>query len=452
MNRRNFVKNAGLTAFGAATINGNSLKAVEQGKIIHHAARAKNIIFMHMVGAPSQVDLFDHKPMLNKYAGKPLPESVTKEQKFAFISNTATAYPSPWKFKQHGESGAIVSELLPHFSKIVDDVAIVRSMHTDEFNHGAGELFMHTGFGRLGRPGFGAWVNYALGSENENLPSYAVLSSGSGTAAGNNLWRTGFLPSKFQGVKLRNGKDPVLYLKDPQGMTRQNRRKMVDALAKLNQLQYRQDQDEDIMTRTAQFQMAYRMQDSVPEAMDISRESEATLKMYGIKNNESGFAKNCLLARRMVERGVRFVQLFDGDWDHHGEIEKLLPKKCGQIDQPMSALIQDLKQRGLLDETLVIWGGEFGRTPMAQGVGGRDHHNSAFTMWLAGGGIKGGVNLGVTDDFGFAPVQDGVHIHDLHATALHLLGIDHERLTYRYLGRDFRLTDVHGKVVRKAII
>ena len=234
-------------------------------------------------------------------------------------------------------------------------------------------------------------------------------------------------------------------------MTRQNRRKMVDALAKLNQLQYRQDQDEDIMTRTAQFQMAYRMQNSVPEAMDISRESEATLKMYGIKNNESGFAKNCLLARRMVESGVRFVQLFDGDWDHHGEIEKLLPKKCGQIDQPMSALIQDLKQRGLLDETLVIWGGEFGRTPMAQGVGGRDHHNSAFTMWLAGGGIKGGVNLGVTDDFGFAPVQDGVHVHDLHATALHLLGIDHERLTYRYLGRDFRLTDVHGKVAKKII-
>ena len=451
MNRRNFINKAGLTALGAATFHGNSLQAVEQKNILHHAAKAKNVIFMHMVGGPSQVDLFDYKPMLNKYAGKPMPESVTKGQKFAFIEPSATAYPSHWKFKQHGESGAWVSDLLPHFSKIVDDVAIVRSMHTDEFNHGAAELFMHSGFGRLGRPSFGAWVNYALGSENENLPSYAVLSSGSGTAAGNNLWGTGFLPSKYQGVKLRNGKSPVLYLKDPQGVSRQDRKQFINALSKLNQLQYGKDRDEDIITRTTQFQMAYRMQDSVPEAMNLSQESKSTLEMYGVDLDKGSFAKNCLLARRMVERGVRFVQIFDGDWDHHGDLKNLLTKKCQQIDQPMTALIQDLKQRGLLNETLVIWGGEFGRTPMAQGVGGRDHHNSAFTMWMAGGGIKGGVNYGTTDDFGFSPIEDGMHVHDLHATALHLLGIDHERLTYRYLGRDFRLTDVHGKVAKKII-
>ncbi|MCM8533236.1 MAG: DUF1501 domain-containing protein, partial [Lentisphaeraceae bacterium] len=328
---------------------------------------------------------------------------------------------------------------------------VIRSMHTDEFNHGAGELFMHTGFGRLGRPSFGSWVNYALGSENPNLPPYVVLSSGTGTAAGDNLWRTGFIPGRFQGVKLRSGKSPVLYLKDPKGMSRHERKEMINTLVELNKLQYNQSFDKDIRTRNAQFDMAYRMQESVPEAMDVSQESAETLKMYNADPDKASFARNCLLARRLVERGVRYVQLFDGDWDHHGGIEKLLGDKCLQIDQPMSALVSDLKQRGLLDETLVVWGGEFGRTPMAQGIGGRDHHNSAFSMWMAGGGVKGGMTYGQTDDFGFAPVEDGMHVHDLHATALHLLGIDHERLTYRAQGRDYRLTDVHGKVAKKII-
>ena len=444
MDRRSFLLKAGAVAAGAAKM---SLMAGND-KILHHPARAKNVIFLHMIGGPSQIDLFDHKPLLAKYAGKSLPESVIKGQKFAFIEPTSAAMPSVFNFRQCGESGSWISDALPNFQNLADHVSVIRSMHTNEFNHASAELFMHTGFGRLGRPGLGSWVNYALGSENNNLPPFIVLGSGSGAASGNNTWGSGFLPGKYQGVRFRAGKNPVLYLQNPASISRAERERVLSALTELNSLQYAKSKNESVLTRNAQFEMAYRMQSSVPEALSLESEPEHVKQMYGLEKDKSGFAKNCLLARRMVERGVRFIQLMDGGWDHHGDIKKSLTRKCRSIDKAMSGLILDLKQRGLLDETLVIWGGEFGRTPMTQGSSGRDHHNSAFTMWMAGGGVKGGVNYGKSDDFGFSPVENGVHIHDLHATVLHLLGIDHTKLTYRFQGRDFRLTDVHGKVVK----
>jgi hypothetical protein len=426
----------------------------------HFAPRAKRVIYLHMVGAPSQLDLFDHKPELEKYDGKPCPDEFIKGKRFAFLRGHPNIAASHQQFQRHGQSGAEMSELLPHLSKVADEIAIVKSLHTDEFNHAPAQLFLHTGFGRLGRPSFGSWVTYGLGSENQDLPAYVVMLSGPLAGAGTSLWSPGFLPSVHQGVQFRSSGEPVLFLNNPAGHSDGDRRRVLDTLQQLNQVQLADAGDPEIATRISQYEMAFRMQTSVPELMDISRESKQTLELYGAEPGKATFANNCLLARRLVERGVRMVQLYDADWDHHADIATRLPRKCKDVDQGMAALVLDLKQRGLLDDTLVIWGGEFGRTPMAQvdsGSGtatkqGRDHHKDAFTMWLAGGGVKRGITFGRTDELGYNIADNPVHVHDLYATVLHLLGLDHERLTYRYQGRDFRLTDVHGNVVKDLLI
>jgi len=424
-------------------------------KPTHHPPRAKHVIYLHMIGAPSQLDLFDEKPELSKWNGEPCPPEVTKGRDFAFIGKTSTLAASPWKFQRCGESGQRISELLPHLGTVADELAVIRSMHTEEINHAPAQMFLHSGFGRGGRPSFGSWVTYGLGSENEDLPAYVVLLSGPAGGAGTSLWSPGFLPSVYQGIRFRSQGDPVLFLSSPDGHTRDDRRRVLDSLGKLNQQHLEVTGDDEIATRIAQYEMAFRMQASVPELMDIQDETADTLQAYGAEPGKASFANNCLLARRLVERGVRLIELYDSDWDHHGGLTKRLPAKCKDIDQPMAALIQDLKQRDLLKDTVVVWGSEFGRTPLSQGgaakgnnVPGRDHHKDAFTMWLAGGGIRGGTSYGQSDDFGMDIAQDPVHVHDLNATLLHLLGLDHERLTYRYQGREFRLTDVHGKILR----
>ena len=426
----------------------------------HFAPRAKRVIYLHMVGAPSQLDLFDHKPELEKYDGKPCPDDFIQGKRFAFLRGHPNIAASRQQFQRHGRSGTEMSALLPHLAQVADEIAIVKSLHTDEFNHAPAQLFLHTGFGRLGRPSLGSWVTYGLGSENQDLPAYVVMVSGPLAGAGTSLWSAGFLPSVHQGVQFRSSGEPVLFLNNPAGHGASDRRRVLDTLQQLNQSQLADVGDPEITTRISQYEMAFRMQTSVPELMDISRESRQTLELYGAEPGKASFANNCLLARRLVERGVRMVQLYDADWDHHADIATRLPRKCKDVDQGMAALVRDLKQRGLLDDTLVIWGGEFGRTPMAQldsGSGtatkpGRDHHKDAFTMWLAGGGVKRGVTFGRTDDLGYSIVENPVHVHDLNATVLHLLGLDHERLTFRYQGREFRLTDVHGKVVRDLLI
>ncbi|MSU50428.1 MAG: DUF1501 domain-containing protein [Opitutus sp.] len=422
----------------------------------HFPARAKRVIYLHMVGAPSQLDLFDHKPELQKYDGKPCPDEFIQGKRFAFLRGHPNIAASRYAFRRHGRSGAEISELLPNLAGVADELAIVKSLHTDEFNHAPAQLFLHTGFGRLGRPSFGSWVTYGLGSENSELPAYVVLLSGPLAGAGTSLWGTGFLPSVHQGVQFRSSGEPVLFLNNPEGHSPADRRQVLDTVQRLNQAQLAEVGDPEITTRISQYEMAFRMQTSVPELMDISKESKSTLELYGAEPGQASFGNNCLLARRLIERGVRMVQLYDADWDHHADLGTRLPRKCKDVDQGMAALVRDLKQRGLLDDTLVIWGGEFGRTPMAQndsGSGtatktGRDHHKDAFTMWLAGGGVKPGITYGQTDELGYNIASNPVHVHDLNATVLHLLGLDHERLTYRYQGRDFRLTDVHGKVVK----
>jgi hypothetical protein len=455
--RRAFLKRSGV-GLGAMALGSLLTEAVGAGAgpSTHFAPRAKRVIYLHMVGAPSQLDLFDHKPGLAKHDGKPCPEELIRGKRFAFLRGHPTIAASRFAFQRHGRSGAEISELLPHLSRVADELAIVKSLHTDEFNHAPAQLFLHTGFGRLGRPSFGSWVTYGLGSENQDLPAYVVLLSGPLAGAGTSLWSPGFLPSVHQGVQFRSSGEPVLFLDNPKGHTAQDRRQVLDTVRSLNEAQLADVGDPEIATRISQYEMAYRMQTSVPELMDISKESPATLERYGAQPGKASFANNCLLARRLVERGVRMVQLYDADWDHHADIATRLPRKCQDVDQGMAALVADLKERGLLDDTLVIWGGEFGRTPMAQtdsGAGattkaGRDHQKDAFTMWMAGGGVKPGITWGGTDELGAQAVQDPVHVHDLNATILHLLGLNHERLTYRYQGRDFRLTDVHGKVVR----
>jgi hypothetical protein len=426
----------------------------------HFSPRAKRVIYLHMVGAPSQLDLFDYKPDLLKHDGKPCPDDFIKGKRFAFLRGHPNIAASRQEFQRHGRSGAEMSQLLPHLAKVADEIAIVKSLHTDEFNHAPAQLFLHTGFGRLGRPSFGSWVTYGLGSENQDLPAYVVMLSGPLAGAGTSLWSPGFLPSVHQGVQFRSSAEPVLFLNNPAGHSADDRRRVLDTLQLLNQKQLADVGDPEIATRISQYEMAFRMQTSVPELMDIAKESKQTLELYGAEPGKVSFANNCLLARRLIERGVRMVQLYDADWDHHADIGVRLPRKCKDVDQGMAALVLDLKQRGLLDDTLVIWGGEFGRTPMAQvdsGSGtatkqGRDHHKDAFTMWLAGGGVKRGITFGRTDELGYNIVENPVHVHDLNATVLHLLGLDHERLTYRYQGRDFRLTDVHGKVVKGLLI
>ena len=433
--------------------------------VLLHTPRAKNVIFLHMVGGPSQMDTFDPKPALDKWDGQPLPGELTKGQKFAFVTPQARVIKSPYSFPRCGQSGIVMSELFSHLATVADEITVIRSMKTNEINHGSGELFLHTGFGRIGRPTFGAWTSYGLGTENENLPAYVVLKDGL-PVSGATIWSSGFLSSRHQGVEFRKGKTPIHFLECPEHTSQEERRTVVDSINALNKKAFEHYRDPEIETRIAQYELAYRMQTSVPDLVDINTEPEHILKMYGLRDAEGAkkyypdFARNCLLARRLVEKGVRFVQVFAHGWDHHEGIYTALPRSVGKVDQACAGLIKDLKQRGMLDDTLVVWGGEFGRTPMVQehnaGTGeltapGRDHHKECFTIWMAGGGVKGGLTYGTTDEFGFNIVENEVHVHDFHATCLYLLGIDHEKLTFRHQGRDYRLTDVHGHVVHDII-
>ncbi len=415
-----------------------------------------------MAGAPSQLDLFDPKPALEGLAGKPIPESFTQGERFAFIKGTPKVLASPYRFARHGASGQTFSELLPGLASVADELCIVRSMHTTEFNHAPAQLFLHTGHARIGRPCLGAWASYGLGSMNADLPTFVVLLSGQfGPDAGASVYGSGFLPTVHQGVRLRSEGDPVLFLADPPGMERAERRRTLDALAELNRIAAERAHDPEIDTRIAQYELAFRMQASVPELADLASEPESVRAAYGAEPGKKSYANNCLLARRMLERGVRFVQLYHWGWDSHGtgpndDLVTALPARCRETDRATAALLRDLRERGLLDDTLVVWGGEFGRTPMNEERDGskflgRDHHPHAFTMLLAGGGTRKGVTVGATDELGYRVVEDPVSVHDLNATVLHLLGFDHTRLTYRSQGRDFRLTDVEGEVVRKVL-
>ena len=427
----------------------------------HLAPCAKRVIYLFMSGAPSQLDMWDYKPQLNAWFDVGLPDSVRNGQRITTMTSGQKRFPiapSTFKFKQHGQAGAWISELLPHTAGVIDELAVIKSVNTEAINHDPAITYIQTGSQLPGRPSAGAWVSYGLGSMNENLPAFVVLHSTvnggfGGQALYARLWGAGFLSTRHQGVSLRSTGDPVLYLSNPKGMSEDMRRRMLDELAKLNAHRYATVGDPEIRSRIAQYEMAYRMQSSVPELTDISDEPESTLKMYGAEVKTPGtFAANCLLARRLAERGVRFTQVFIRQWDQHGNLPKDIRRQCGIIDQPCAALVRDLKQRGMLEDTLVIWGGEFGRTVYCQGKltrknYGRDHHPRCYTKWMAGGGVKPGIVYGETDDFSYNVTQDPVHIHDLNATILHCLGVNHERLTYRYQGRDFRLTDVHGKLV-----
>ena len=415
------------------------------------APKAKRVICLFMAGGPSQLELFDYKPQLEKFSGTLPPAELLKGYRAAFINPNSTLLGPKFKFAKYGQSGAELSELIPHTAEIVDDITIVKSMVTDAFNHAPGQLLMNTGSQLFGRPSAGAWVTYGLGSESRDLPAFVVFSSGKkGPSGGNSCWGSGFLPTVYQGVQFRGSGDPVLYLSNPEGVTPEIQKDTIDTVSKLNRMRLDTVGDPEIATRINSFEMAFRMQTSAPELMDLSKESKVTLDMYGAEPGKPSFANNCLLARRLVERGVRFVQLYHEAWDQHGDLSKDLKKNCIETDKACAALVKDLKQRGMLDDTLVIWGGEFGRTPMVQGGNdGRDHHPNAFTMWFAGGGMKRGAVIGSTDDLGFNAVENRVHVHDLHATMLHLLGFDHTKLTYRFQGRDFRLTDVNGSVVRE---
>ena len=433
--------------------------------LLGQTTKAKRVIYLFQSGAPSQFEMFDHKPLLEKLHGSELPESIRQGQRLTAMTSTQTSFPvaKPFtRFQQHGQSGTWVSELLPHTAKMVDQLCIVKSMHTEAINHDPGVTFLQTGFQIAGRPSIGSWLAYGLGSENKDLPAFVVMiSQGTGRPADqplyDRLWGSGFLPSKYQGVKFRSEGDPVLYLSNPDGLSRNDRRHFIDDLAQLNQMKLDEFGDPEIATRISQYEMAYKMQASVPDLTDLSKEPAKTFDMYGPESRKPGtFAANCLLARRMSERGVRFVQLFHRGWDHHLNLPPAIKGQCYDIDQPAAALVQDLKERGLLDETLVVWGGEFGRTVYCQGKltpadYGRDHHPRCFTMWMAGGGIKPGMSYGETDDYSYNIVKDPVHVHDLHATMLHCLGIDHTKLTYKFQGRHFRLTDVHGRVVKELL-
>ena len=416
----------------------------------HFAPKAKRVIYMFQAGAPSHLELFDPKPELTKRDGQLPPAALLEGYRAAFIKPNSALLGSKYKFQHYGSSGAELSELLPHAGKVVDDLCVVRSMQTDAVNHAPGQILMSTGSQQFGRPSLGAWSLYGLGSESEDLPGYVVLTSAKGTSGGASNYGCGFLPTVYNGVPFRSAGDPVLYLSNPKGIDQSTQRASLDALRRLNELALDDHRDPGIAARIASYEMAYRLQTSAPELMDLASEPKHVLDQYGIKDpKESTYARNCLLARRLIERGVRFVQLFHEAWDQHDNLTKALKQNCADTDRASGALVADLKQRGLLDDTLVIWGGEFGRTPMVQGGNdGRDHHNRSFTMWLAGGGVKRGHIHGETDDLGFNVARDPVHVHDLHATILHLLGFDHTKLTYRFQGRDFRLTDVHGKVVK----
>ena len=461
LTRRHFFKQAG---FG---IGGAALASLMQERLLAHAAqqlaptiapKARQVIFLFMAGAPSQLDLFDDKPALRKYDGQEIPADIVKGERFAFIKGAPRLLGSPYQFRRHGQSGHEISDLLPHTAAIADRITIVKSMSTTQFNHAPAQIFMNTGHQILGRPSMGSWLSYGLGAESKDLPAFVVLLSGENNPdGGKSCWGSGFLPTTHQGVEFRSGADPVLFVSNPDGVDAPLRRASLDAIKDLNSLQQSAVGDPEIDTRIAAYELAYRMQTSVPELTDISSEPASIHELYGTQPGQTSFANNCLLARRLVERGVRFVQLSHRGWDTHGSgfgddvIEKL-PRLCRQTDKPAAALVRDLDQRGLLESTLVVWGGEFGRTPMNEARNGskflgRDHHPRAFTMWMAGGGIKPGITYGETDDLGYNITKDPVEVHDLHATMLHLLGVDHEKLIYHFQGRPFRLTDVSGKVI-----
>jgi hypothetical protein len=416
------------------------------------AAKAKRVVYLFMAGAPSHLELFDFKPQLAKFDGTSPPPDLIKDYRAAFISPTAKFLGPKFKFAKYGQCGAELSELLPGLAEVVDEVAIVKSMATDAFNHAPAQILMNTGSSQFGRPSFGSWVTYGLGSESRDLPGFVVLNSGKkGPSGGNSNFGSGFLPTVYNGVPFRSSGEPIMYLSNPRGVDAGVQRDTLDAVEDLNKKRLGVAGDPEIATRINAFEMAYRMQTGAPELMDLAKEPQAVLDLYGAEPGKSSFAANCLLARRLLERGVRFVQLFHEAWDQHGNLTADLKKNCQDTDRACAALVKDLKQRGMLDDTIVLWGGEFGRTPMVEGGGndGRDHHPNGFTYWMAGGGVKPGLTLGATDEFGFNAVEDRVHVHDLHATLLHLLGFDHTKLTFRFQGRDFRLTDVFGKVVEK---
>jgi hypothetical protein len=455
----------GVLSASTAGITGDPL----QPRKPHFPAKAKNCIFIFMEGAPSQMDLFDPKPKLNELNGQPLPESMTKNVRFAFIKKeTARLMGSPRKFQKHGECGMDFSDLLPHMAKTADDWLMIRSLHTEQFNHHPGQLVLHSGRAAFGLPTVGSWLNYGLGSESRNLPGYVVLSAGRGTSGGASLWQSGFLPSVYAGVLFRNSGEPVLNLQNPAGLPASLQRKGLDTLNALNQQRFAQYRDPEIASRISAYELAFRMQSAAPELIDLSKEDPKTLEAYGVNRPDpdikatrgggpgqyKSFATNCLLARRLVERGVRFVSIMHASWDHHSNLDNELAYNAGMADQPIAALLKDLKQRGMLEDTMVVWGSEFGRTPLGENrngnptATGRDHHPFAFTMLMAGGGIKGGQIYGETDEIGWSIVRDPVDLHDFHATMLHQFGMDHLKLTHRFQGRDFRLTDVAGKVIK----
>ena len=470
MTRRHFFGRSATGIGVAALANAFSqdLRAAVHGGLPglpHFAPQAKRVIYLFQSGGPSQMELFDYKPRLPDFQGQDLPESIRNGQRLTGMSATQSSFPivpSKFTFAQHGQSGAWVSELMPHTAKIADQLTFIKSMHTEAINHDPAVTFLQTGSQIAGRPSIGAWLSYGIGSETEDLPSFVVMISpgagGGGQPLYDRLWGSGFLPSRYQGVKFRSVGDPVLFLSNPKGFTSDDRRQFLDALGKMNQIKLDEFGDPEIATRIAQYEMAFRMQTSVPELTDLSKEPASVMELYGPDAAKPGtFAANCLLARRLAERGTRFIQLFHRDWDHHGKLPQDLPKRCMETDQASAALITDLKQRGMLDDTLVVWGGEFGRTVYCQGrltatEYGRDHHPRCFTIWMAGGGIKPGLTVGATDDYGYNVTEDPVHVHDLQATILHCLGIDHTRLTYKYQGRHFRLTDVHGNVVKRLLV
>ncbi len=463
--RRYFLRDAGLGlgALAASDLLNREAAATETSAVSlgqpHFEPRAKRVIYLHMTGSPPNLDLFDYKPELRRRSGEDCPQSFLEGREFAFTSGTPTLLGTPQNFRRVGESGGWMSDAIPHLRGIADEMCRVHSMTTDQFNHAPAELLIYTGSPRTGRPSMGSWVTYGLGAENENLPAYVVLiSSGVQPNGGKSSFGSGFLPSVYQGVQCRSKGDPVLFASNPPGMNRSLRRATLNTLNRLNELQAQEMGHPETQTRISQYELAFRMQTSVPEVMDIRQETQATLDAYGAEPGGSSLANNCLLARRLIESGVRFVQLFDWGWDFHGTrpdsgIDQGLRDKCATMDRPVAALIKDLRQRGLLDDTLVVWGGEFGRTPFREGrtakskILGRDHYPDCFTMWMAGGGVRGGLDYGTTDELGFGVTENPVHVHDLQATILHLLGFDHTRLTYRFQGRDYRLTDVHGHVV-----
>ncbi len=466
--RRHFLKKCstglGMLAFGSLMGMDKMAGLDTNGVVPHFAPKAKRVIYLHMAGAPSQLELFDYKPVLEKLNGQDCPPSLLEGKRFAFIEGVPQMLGPQQKFRQRGEAGNYVSDAMPHLASVADKLTFLKAVHTDEFNHAPAQLLIQTGSSRVGRPSIGSWVTYGLGSENENLPGYMVLiSGGNNPDAGKNAWGSGFLPSEYQGVQCRNSGDPILFVSNPDGISRDIRGRSLDALKKLNEAEYNEIGDPEILSRISQYEMAFKMQISVPESMDIKDEPDYIKKMYGIEDGSNTFANNCLLARKLAEKGVRFIQLYDWGWDMHGTSENGsvdigIRKKSKEIDQPIAALLKDLEQRGMMEDTLVVWGGEFGRTPMRENRKGevmsylgRDHHVDAFTVWMAGAGLKAGYSHGETDDIGYFGVKDRTHIHDLQATILHLLGMNHEEFTYRFQGRDFRLTDVHGHVIDKVL-